>query len=1119
MYIRCMQVLDAKQLIAQNILDLSAIPASDALVNLDSASGLLSLPDLPNASFRLPLSKELDKLLKEAQRSVRETDVNSFTLAFGLVKLEIDRRELAAPLVLIPLIWQKVPMKDLVNLEPIFEAAEINPYLKHVFRELPNFPGLHDESLPQFPEIFRAFLKEQELGAIVEPQVVIGNLHHARFHFLRELEGILKQDLSPLLSRFLGNESLPARNLPNSEVQLTPLDSDQSRVLEQFHQTDCVIQGPPGTGKSQVLTNIIGRCIDLELATLVLSEKPVALDVLQKKLAVHGLDKHVAVVHANYRSRDFLQQLRAAWEHCENLKLPVLPVLPLSTMRLQSLQLLLERLNQPDLIGGVSRSEFKLLSESVPWQEASLSMSVPDLATWKQWRPRLLELAPVFKAIAGYRSAFFTLEQPDAKLRELQERFQEWKPWMNQGTWEEFTHFEQQFHQCQLVENEHFHRFTQLSDKPREQRKFEKTIRSYRIRRIELEKASFELNVWQTVPTQTQIDSWQAARGYWNKKRARKQLSGMLIDPTVSVELAIQRWEEWHAIRQELYDLECTLLEFGLQPGYAQIEASYQYYEALKKHANGNWNEVQSWPREKRLFLINQQPAFHHLRASLKQLCYWHDSDPIELCLQANVQGLEQLLPCWKQLQQVPEWFFDLLPQAETFAEMEAMILKGNYHRTLALFPELLQSSGEKLKDRIEHIRADEDAEIAHFGKYLQASIRYRFRVYTELLRTVPAKLSVEQRQLRSQLKRGKALLVKEFAKSRSHLSIRELLESDAAPWIRVLMPCWFTTPVQLADHVPLRSNLFDVLIVDEASQMPLPAVFGAMQRANRVVIAGDEQQMAPAQFFGRAISSFDVLHQGMFYFEKYPLRHHYRSKQPDLIAFSNRHFYNEQLVVYPSVQQEQAVFDHFVPNGVYQERVNLPEARALADWLQQFDFKRTLGIVAFSKEQLQTVLKSCDPATQEKIQLGEEQGTVFVKTLENVQGDEAQVLVVSMGYGKDPDGKFALRFGPLNQVNGFKRLNVLLTRAQEELHFFSSVRASDFPLSANEGVGLLKQWLWELEVRFREASWDFPHKVRFSVDNQDLFVYDVETAIHQARDLVVFQRLMQDRGWKLHYV
>lgn len=84
------------------------------------------------------------------------------------------------------------------------------------------------------------------------------------------------------------------------------------------------------------------------------------------------------------------------------------------------------------------------------------------------------------------------------------------------------------------------------------------------------------------------------------------------------------------------------------------------------------------------------------------------------------------------------------------------MILKGNYHRTLALFPELLQSSGEKLKDRIEHIRADEDAEIAHFGKYLQATIRYRFRVYTELLRTVPAKLSVEQRQLRSQLKRGR---------------------------------------------------------------------------------------------------------------------------------------------------------------------------------------------------------------------------------------------------------------------------------------------------------------------------------------------------------------------------
>ncbi|MFY7990705.1 MAG: AAA domain-containing protein [Fluviicola sp.] len=1113
-----MQVVDAKQVIDQFLLDLSAIPTSDALVNLANHQLSLRLEALPSAAFRQPLENSLIKLLKEAQSTIRESDINPLTLAIGTFSTEIANQSIAAPVLLVPISWRKVGLSDVIELEPDFERIVYNPYLNHVFREQGALPDLEGKKPEELLEQFQRYLEKHEIQGALATSFLIGNFHFARFQFLRELDGILKQEFSPLLRQFLGDESVETSSLPKSKVQLTPLDADQRRVLDAFHENNCVIQGPPGTGKSQVLTSLIGRCMDLDLSTLVLSEKPVALAVLKKKLAAHGLDDHIAVVHANYSSRDFLVELRQTWEKCEAYIADKPVFLPLSTMRLQSLQMTLDRLNQRDLLGGVSLHEFRELAHQTDWQQAPFVSNVPDLVAWKEQQPILERLRTILPHIQGFKRAFFLGEKPDVILDNHIKSLSRFEPWLQFGSWLELKNLEEGLHLCQLAENEQFERFLQLLDKPREKKRFEKVIQSYRIKRIELEKAQFELNVWKVVPTKTQIDHWQEAQGYWNKKRSRKQLQAQLIDLTIPLERCVERWQEWYAIQQEIFELETQLLEFGLAPGYAQVESSMLFFQELQKHNHSRLQEVIAWGSEKRQFLLTQQQELKLLRSQLKSQFYWNDDTHIADLLHEKRTIIEPLVADWKEIREMPEWVFQFVHVAADYDELKAIVLKGNYNNTLALFPELLQATGEKMKDRIAHIIEDEDAEIAHFGALLRSSIHERFAEYTRLLRMVPAKLSAEKRELRARLKKGKALLVKEFGKSRSHISIRELLESDAAPWIRVLFPCWFTTPVQLADHLPLEPEMFDVLIVDEASQMPVPAVLGAMQRAKRVVIAGDEQQMAPSQFFGKVISSLDVLHQGSFYFEKCPLNHHYRSKQTALIAFSNRHFYNGQLVVYPSATVEQAVFDHFISDGIFDERTNEREAKAVASWLKQADISKSLGIVAFSKDQLQAILKACDPATLQKIQEGEEQGVVFVKTLENVQGDEAQLVVVSMGYAKNTEGKFPLRFGPLNQVNGFKRLNVLLTRAQEQLHFFSSVRADDFSMSSNEGVHLLKQWIAVLDKDLQHPVLEFPHHVSAEPEGNHLTIREIESAIPNAEDLVIFQRVMSERGWNLRY-
>jgi hypothetical protein len=155
---------------------------------------------------------------------------------------------------------------------------------------------------------------------------------------------------------------------------------------------------------------------------------------------------------------------------------------------------------------------------------------------------------------------------------------------------------------------------------------------------------------------------------------------------------------------------------------------------------------------------------------------------------------------------------------------------------------------------------------------------------------------------------------------------------------------------------------------------------------------------------------------------------------------------------------------------------------------------------------------------TQETISDGIDKNTVFFKPLEQVQGDEADTIVVSMGYGKNPDGQFQLRFGPLNQAQGFKRLNVLLTRAKSNLHFYTSVNASDFPISTNESVNLLRLFLIQLEQSSDDQPAVIPYNLEVKQTGNTLEIVHVYTKISNAQELVTFHRVMTARGWKIAY-
>jgi superfamily I DNA and/or RNA helicase/very-short-patch-repair endonuclease len=299
-------------------------------------------------------------------------------------------------------------------------------------------------------------------------------------------------------------------------------------------------------------------------------------------------------------------------------------------------------------------------------------------------------------------------------------------------------------------------------------------------------------------------------------------------------------------------------------------------------------------------------------------------------------------------------------------------------------------------------------------------------------------------------------------------------------------------SPLSIAQYLSTDIALFDVVIFDEASQIPVWDAIGAIARGKQVVMVGDPKQLPPTSFFNRASAADeeDVNEDVEVDLESIldeciganlptlNLSWHYRSRHESLIAFSNHHYYGGGLVTFPSpVTDDRAVSFHLIKNGVYEKggsRTNKPEARALVEELvtklsdKAFQAsKLTIGVVTFNSEQQRLIEDLLDDARRKNPDIEpyfseDVLEPVFVKNLESVQGDERDIMYFSIGYGPDLAGKISMNFGPMNKSGGERRLNVAITRARHELRVFSSLRPDQIDLSRTQSSGVrdLKHFL-----------------------------------------------------------
>ncbi len=324
--------------------------------------------------------------------------------------------------------------------------------------------------------------------------------------------------------------------------------------------------------------------------------------------------------------------------------------------------------------------------------------------------------------------------------------------------------------------------------------------------------------------------------------------------------------------------------------------------------------------------------------------------------------------------------------------------------------------------------------------------------------------------------------LLHQTTKKRNVWPVRKLMESYADEVFK-LVPCWLASPESVSAMFPLREDLFDLVIFDEASQCFAENGIPAMARGTQVVVTGDNQQLRPSDLYRIRLDDMELeeempaaleveslLELAAQQLPQLSLTEHYRSRSLDLIAFSNQYFYQNKLSLLPHFDEinrrKPAIHYHNV-KGVWHQNVNPIEAEAVLQLVDQISLElpgRSVGIVTFNYHQQQLIQDMLENrGVAEPIESKRElPPDLFVKNIENVQGDERDIIIFSVGYAADEHGRISMQFGSLNTRGGENRLNVAVTRARERVYVVTSLWPEQLNVegAVNEGPKLLKAYL-----------------------------------------------------------
>jgi len=1093
------------------------------------------------------LSDVVGSLIRKSRASEEETGSKTLYLAFGFLKWKHKNESEAkfAPLALLPVNVKKTKNAG-ISLE-VGEGYEVNTtlleFLKQEFGV--DIRGLDGKSLlpKEILAVFRSKTANMK-GWAVYDDVYLAQFTFARYAMWADVKkNISEYKKNPLIASLLTNSNKLENNKLTGEDEdegepcgiITPLACDSTQyaaVAESAKGTTFVLHGPPGTGKSQTITNIIANAVYSGKRVLFVAEKQAALQVVQKRLSDVGVGEFCLELHsgksvdkgeivsaientlalkAGNDNEKFINAGERIKSARNTLKAPLTALHKkrrLGVSVYEAIIYYLQNKNAPELVdiestfydslteSKLAECERMLLTSQAAAEEcggvyrspfSGVNLTLCD----KYVRTGVLCVSEVLiaelKHLKNYIALFNdTFNQKVSKFTAKKlKSLSDIAMMLKSGDLDEFF-------DCDETE---FYKFYNAN------LKYDSAVKLWLTRFKEVpeigklaDKVDSELENW--------ADNYRSSKVLLSVIKKLNKCAAVPLKEKEEVEW-IKRAKEFEEVKRRIISNTKLGLRFGspsgvindrkreefLKPLYdlhalcAQVFMDYNAdaFNSVCINASGGQLKplifgliaaIGSFNKSSDTFLKT-------LKIDKKEISDCDIFEYFNLKCTALIDNIDTL-PAWCLYKATAKELEDSGLKFIT-AAMESGKISGNA---------ILSSFRKNVYRNFIQTNIPADEDLASFSASVQESTASNFaqsiEEFNALTRTHLREVLISR--LPEPETEG-PLAIEMMAFNRSikgnlrNFNLRNLF-TEIPSLLKVAAPCCLMSPATVSQYLPPDPELFDLVIFDEASQMPTCEAVPSLARAKSAIIVGDPKQMPPTSFFTATgqeednpetedLESVldDCLALGI------PEKHlvwHYRSKHESLIAFSNIMYYSGRLCTYPSPDAlESKVSLKYLEDGVYDRgasKCNKKEAQALVDEVisRLKDPKArnsSIGIVTFSTPQ-QVLIERLLSKEISKRRLEEaayeREEPLFVKNLENVQGDERDIILFSVCYGPDAQGKISLNFGPLNQLGGWRRLNVAVSRAREEMIVFSSMRYSmiDMSRTNSKGVAGLKAFL-----------------------------------------------------------
>lgn len=968
------------------------------------------------------------------------------------------------------------------------------------------------------------------------------------------ISGLLAEGFDPDPPLFCEDDNLDAKFTPDQILHVVDADASQTKVIEEVRAgKNLVVQGPPGTGKSQTITNILAAAVYDGKKVLFIAEKMAALEVVYSRMCKVGLKDLCLELHSRSANKKiFLQELSATIYQSNGVKAPELSSSELKNAR-DKLNMITGLLHEslPDR----DYAAFDVLASLVRF--ASKGVTAPRFGASKLESITKFEKTLLFKCLDDYlnvvnefglgqENPFFGATNLDLQPTDLHRltdeihdairRLENWGNYQNKLEEPITEHPELTLNSAensrliyQVLKNspDSSLQFLNAVHANHQDARFKDALWiadewiSYKRLKIE----SIADSAWNT-----DLDSLRdpilkgvgsiMSRIFGKYRSASKQLATYLklelpkgpVDRLKALDEIIAGRE-----KRKSYEVESEFLKLAL--GKDWRDERTQFSEVL---------EVVTWFEEASKQLLEFSSE------KLSRLIKYERKNPFDdgsyasqrVILTDAIQKVHARLGM-ETLSKDSMGSFSLGQLVDILKKMGEHVnsythwTRYQFSRTKLLEFEVADLLGMLDHKEIKYESASCELEYAisearwEYARSSNAEFRELSRLDRHALvsnfstlerqRVKDTQTAIRDQHL-SQVPKGSAgemgLIRGEIAKKRNHRPIRQMM-LNASEMIQKIKPVFLMSPISVAQFLPPGSVEFDLLVIDEASQVKPEDALGSIARAKQIVVVGDQKQLPPTSFFERLTDNMPLddelddmeplitraiemesvlslceargLNQSM-------LEWHYRSRDPSLIAVSNFEFYKNRLILPPCPTESDDNFGLKLTrvSGVYstaskgggRPTTNRIEAEKITDRLRELAVRRpefSVGIVTFSKSQADMVTEVLEYRRRQDDVLDQflredKNENVFVKNIENVQGDERDIILISVGYGPhEADGRLvSMSFGPINSEGGERRLNVLFSRSRIACEVFTSFDPGDIDVSrtSKEGPVVLKKFL-----------------------------------------------------------